>query len=84
MLFSRAGQNADELIERAAHHLRAYGEVLAVTDDPAERETVLSVGGSASSCWNFIQTVESTLTECADELKDHNRRKRRRFHQRRK
>ena len=66
VLFSRAEQTADELSEPAAHRFRAYGETLAVTDDPAERETVLSVGGSASSCWNFIQTVESTLTEYAE------------------
>ena len=84
VLYSRAGQTADELIERAAHRFQAYGEVLAVTDDHAERETVLSVGGSASSCWNFIQTVEGALTEFADELKDHNRRERHRYHRRRR
>src|SRR5215471_9512880 len=48
VLFSSGGQTADDLIERAAHRFQAYGEVLAVSDDRAERETVLSVGGSAS------------------------------------
>jgi hypothetical protein len=29
---------------------------------------VISLGGSVSSCWNFIQTVESTLAELGDDL----------------
>ena len=40
ILFSRAGQTADQMIERAAVRFQPYGEVLAVTDDTAERETV--------------------------------------------
>ena len=79
VLYSRSGQTADDLIERATHRFAAYGEVLAVTDDHAERETVLSLGGSASSCWNFIQSVESTLAELADDIKFHNRKERHRF-----
>src|SRR6266851_652050 len=66
VLYSRSGQTADQMIERAAHRFAPYGEVLAVTDDLAERETVLSLGGMASSCWNFIQTVENALAEMAD------------------
>ena len=79
VLYSRAGQTADQMIERAAHRFEAYGEVLAVTDDNAERETVLSLGGYASSCWNFIQTVENTLAEVADDIKHHNRKERHRY-----
>jgi len=82
VLYSHAGQTADQMIERAAHRFAPYGEVLAVTDDLAERETVLSLGGLASSCMNFIQTVENTLAELADDLKDHNRQERRRFQRR--
>src|SRR5215510_3818246 len=33
VLFSHAGQTADQMIERAAHRLLEYGEVLVVTDD---------------------------------------------------
>ena len=83
VLYSTAGQTADQLIERSAHRFAPYGEVLAVTDDLAERETVLSLGGLASSCLNFIQTVENTLAEMADDLKNHNRRERHRFARRR-
>lgn len=82
VLYSRQGQTADQLIERVAHRLSAYGEVLAVTDDHAERDTVLCVGGQISSCLNFIRTVESTLADQADDLKHYNRRERHRFERR--
>src|SRR5262249_53271996 len=83
VLYSKAGQTADDLIERAVHRFVPYGEVLAVTDDLAERETVISLGGLASSCWNFIQTIENTLAELADDIKHYNRRERHRFQRRR-
>lgn len=83
VLYSKAGQTADQMIERSAHRFAPYGEVLAVTDDLAERETVLSLGGSASSCLNFIQSVESALAELADDLKQYNRQERHRFQRRR-
>jgi predicted RNA-binding protein with PIN domain len=83
VLYSKPGQTADQMIERAAHRFAPYGEVLAVTDDHAERETVLSLGGLASSCLNFIQTVESALAEQADDIKHYNRKERRRFERRR-
>ena len=79
VLFSRAGQTADQMIERAAHRFQAYGEVLVVTDDRAERDTVTGMGGLASSCANFIRVVEGALTELQDELRSHNRAERNRF-----
>lgn len=79
ILYSRAGQTADQIIERAAHRFSAYGEVLAVTDDFAERDTVIAMGGLASSCLSFIQTVENALAELQDDLKVHNRGERARF-----
>ncbi|MDB6020089.1 MAG: hypothetical protein JWR19_4578 [Pedosphaera sp.] len=79
ILYSRAGQTADDIIERVAHRMSSYGEVLAVTDDFAERDTVIAMGGMASSCLSFIQTVENALAETADEIKLHNRRERNRF-----
>ena len=79
VLFSRAGQTADQMIERAAHRFSAYGEALAVTDDAAERDTVTGMGGLASSCANFIRMVESALTELQDELRNYNRAERNRF-----
>jgi predicted RNA-binding protein with PIN domain len=70
------------MIERAAHRFGPYGEVLAVTNDHAERDTVISLGGLASSCANFIEDLEHTLADMADDIKDHNRREQRRFRNR--
>lgn len=81
VLFSRAGQTADDMIERAAHRFQPYGEVLAVTDDNAERDIVIGFGGQASSCLNFIRDIESALTEFTDDLKHYNRTERNRFRQ---
>jgi len=83
ILFSKAGQTADDMIERATHRFQTYGEVLVVTDDHAERDTVTSLGGLTSSCLNFISTVEGALAGFADDLKEYNRTERRRFNQRR-
>ena len=83
VLFSRTGQTADDMIERAAHRFQPYGEVLAVTDDFAERDTVISLGGMASSCANFIRTVQNALAELADEVKHHNRNERHKFERKR-
>ena len=82
ILYSRAGQTADQMIERAAHRFQPYGEVLAVTDDNAERDTVIAMGGMASSCGNFIQTIESALAGMQEDIKDYNRRERNRFKRR--
>lgn len=79
VLFSCDGQTADDLIERAAHRFQPCGDVLAVTDDAAERDTVIALGGSASSCLSFISEVENTLSEFADNLKHYNRTERNRF-----
>src|SRR5580692_6156004 len=79
VLFSRAGQTADDMIERAAHRFQSYGEVLVVTNDYAERDTVIGFGGSAASCENFIRMIGNTLAELQDELKNHNRAERNRF-----
>jgi len=64
VLFSCAGQTADDMIERAAHRFSDYGEVLAVTDDVAERDTVTGLGGLASSCANFIRTLKMRWRNC--------------------
>ena len=82
ILYSRAGQTADQMIERAAHRFREFGDVLAVTDDHAERDTVVAMGGMASSCWNFIQNVESALTDMNRELKNHNMFERNKYNRR--
>jgi len=79
VLYSKAGQTADDVIERAAYRLNEFGEVLVVTDDHAERDMVISLGGITSSCLNFIQTVEDTVTQLNRELTHHNQKERNRF-----
>jgi predicted RNA-binding protein with PIN domain len=79
VLYSRAGQSADQMIERAACRLKEYGDVLVVTDDFAERDTVMNFGAMASSCENFVRTVHSALQELAQDLKHHNRQERARY-----
>jgi uncharacterized protein len=83
VLYSRTGQTADQMIERAVHRFGPYGEVLVVTDDQAERDTVVNLGGSVAGCWNFIQDVEDALAELGEDIRHHNRRERNRFQQRR-
>src|SRR2546426_9553018 len=41
VIYARDGYSADDLIERTAHRMRPFGKVLVVTDDHAERDTVI-------------------------------------------
>src|SRR5664280_887841 len=82
VLYSRKGQTADQMIERAVHRFGPYGEVLAVTDDHAERDTVSSFGGMAAACANFIQEIESALRSLQDEIRHHNRGEQTKFRRR--
>ena len=79
ILYSRTGQTADQIIERVTHRLKEFGEVLVVTDDFAERDTVTSAGGMTSSCLNFIKTVDDTLSQMDREIANYNRREREKF-----
>ena len=79
VLYSRAGQTADDIIERVAFRMRDFGEVLAVTDDYVERDTVLALDGLATSCHNFIRDVEQVLRDQERDIKGHNRRERVKF-----
>jgi predicted RNA-binding protein with PIN domain len=73
ILFSSGGQTADDLIERAAHRFQPYGEVLVVTDDFAERDTVSAFGGTVASCGNFIRMIDQALGSLQENLNNHNR-----------
>jgi len=73
VLFSGGGRTADDLIERAAHRFQDYGEVLVVTDDFAERDTVNAAGALVASCANFIGMVDEALSRMQDSLNRHNR-----------
>lgn len=79
ILYSKSGQTADDIIERVTARLVAYGDVLVISNDFAERDTVASVGGNCCSCSHFIGTIESTLAEFGRSLERHNRAERKRF-----
>ncbi len=79
VLFSSSGQTADDLIERAAHRFQPYGEVLVVTDDFAERDTVSGFGGSVASCANFIRMIDQKLGDLQADLNQYNRAARQAF-----
>ncbi|HTI72403.1 MAG TPA: NYN domain-containing protein [Candidatus Limnocylindria bacterium] len=82
ILFSRQGQTADEVIERAAYRLKDYGEVLVITDDYAERDTVINMGGMAQSCDTFMAQIKSASDDLQADVKHHNRREQERYRNR--
>lgn len=79
IIYSQSGQTADQIIERVAARMRPYGEVMAITNDHAERDTVISMGGFAMSCDQFIYEVENTLDEMHNDIKRLNRREGNKF-----
>ncbi len=79
VIYSPPGKTADDLIERVAFRIKEYGHVLVVTDDLAERDTVMASGAWFSSCGNFIAQVEAELGEMGVDLKSHNRRENERY-----
>ena len=79
VIYSKPGQTADQIIERVAHRMKPFGEILAVTNDYAERDTVISMGGLASSCENFILTLESALNDMKRDVVKYNSAERRKF-----
>ena len=79
IVFSRNGKTADDLIERTAFRLKPHGEALAVTNDYAERDTVISMGGTVQSCEEFIREIERTLGARDKFMKTYNRREANRF-----
>ena len=79
VIYSPAGRTADDLIERSAHLFRPYGEVLVVTNDSLERDTVTTLGGYSSLCAHFIKDVQILLKEETGLLAHYNRRENERF-----
>ena len=79
VLYSKKGQTADDLIERTAYRLKPYGEALTITNDYAERDTVIAMGGLAQSCEDFIRQVEETLGQQSRDIVRHNKKESARF-----
>ena len=79
IIYSTKGKTADDLIERTAHRLKPYGEAIAVTNDFAERDTVISLGGMAQSCEEFIKDIQRVMKDRNHFVKTHNRREANRY-----
>jgi predicted RNA-binding protein with PIN domain len=73
ILYSKSGQTADDIIEKVAARLVAFGEVLVISDDFAEQDTVRAAGARTSSCGHFITDIRFTLGEFEKKLQRHNR-----------
>jgi predicted RNA-binding protein with PIN domain len=72
IIYSKTGQTADDIIERVTAKLVNYGEVLVVSNDFAERDTVVSVGGNVCSCDYFIRQIQGTYDDFQKELRRRN------------
>jgi predicted RNA-binding protein with PIN domain len=79
VIYSKTGQTADDVIERVANLMISYGEVMVVTDDFAEKDTVRAVGAISCSCLSFVQTLEAELDEMGRQIEWHNRREKSRY-----
>ncbi len=79
VLYSRAGQTADDIIERVTHRIQPFGEVLVITDDLAERDMVIGMGGTAASCATFIEMIGAALRDLERDLSNYNSREKRRY-----
>ena len=77
VIYSKWNRTADDLIERVTHKLLAYGQVLVVTNDYAEQNTIFSMGGSVSSCEQFLGDIQTELDRFQSELVQRNKKSRR-------
>ena len=79
VLFSKKGQTADSLIERAAFRFKTYGDVLVVTDDRAEREVVHAMGALTQSCDSFGREVDGSVNAVRSKVEKRNQKENKRF-----
>lgn len=79
VIFSKSGQTADSLIERAAYRFKDYGQVLVITNDFTERDVVIGFGGLASGCETFIAQIDDAFSQAHRDRIHHNRRENERY-----
>ena len=77
VIFSKGNRTADDIIERVTHQLLEYGPVLVVTNDYAEQNTIFSMGGSVSSCEQFMDEIRNALEHFETDLALYMRRSKR-------
>ncbi len=79
VIYTHSGRSAEQLMERVVSRMKTYGDVLVVTDDPAEREAVESVGALVKDCEKFIETVNGALAELHQDLTRYNQQEQSKF-----
>ena len=73
VLFSGRGKTADDLIERLVGESKPGADILVVTSDNMERQTVEAMGAHTTSAEVFEAEVESALHELAGMVRSHSR-----------
>jgi len=72
VLFSTSAETADTIIERLAHNAARAEDILVVTSDRAERQTVEAAGVQTTGCTDFLAqltTAENSLRRSSSSLK---------------
>ncbi len=72
VIYTPTERSAEQLMERVVSRMKHYGDVLVVTDDQQERKAVESIGGTVSSCAEFIEMVQGALAELHQDLTRYN------------
>jgi len=76
---ARAGQTADQYLERLAHKAWADGEILLVSDHLAASKAPPGLKGSVSTCEAFVQSVNTTLADLKQEIQKINQQEKQKF-----
>lgn len=75
IVFSPSDKTADTVIERIAHADARPGEILVVTSDRSERETVTAAGAEVMSCAQFLDLCQLEEKEMTRTLSKSGRQK---------
>jgi uncharacterized protein len=76
VLFSERGKTADDMIERLVAQAENRAQILVVTSDGMERQTVESLGCQSMSAEVFEAEVEAALAELGHLVRSHGRHRR--------
>jgi predicted RNA-binding protein with PIN domain len=76
VLFSERGKTADDAIERLVAQAANRGQILVVTSDGMERQTVETLGSQSMAAEVFEAEVEAALAELGRLVRSHGRRRR--------
>jgi predicted RNA-binding protein with PIN domain len=73
VVFSNEGRTADDMIERFVALYERPGNIIVVTSDNLERQTVETLGAQSMSCELFEKEVTAALGEFSKLIREHSR-----------